>query len=89
MFDVLDPDSNYAHLARAYLDGEAMSCVLIFGQPVATLLHSENLLDEVPPKGIAGGPNYFRLEEALTRCKYFCFDKDHGQKKETLWENVL
>ena len=68
MFDVLDTDSNNAHLASAKLDGEAMSYVLIFGQPVFAPL-SEYPLDVVPIPGVACGPNYFWLEKALTCCK--------------------
>ena len=79
MFDVLDTDSNNAHLATAELDGEAMSCVLIFGQPVAAPL-SENPLNVVLVPRKAGGPNYFWLEEALTCCKYFCSDKVQGRR---------
>ena len=65
MCDVLDMDPNDAYLASADLDCEAMSCVLIFGQPVSTPICPN------PPDfvliAVACGPNYFRLEKALAR----------------------
>ena len=68
MFDVLDMDSNNAHLATTYLDREAMSGVIVFGQPVSAPL-SENPPDLVTIIGVVIGPNYFRLGETLTLCK--------------------
>ena len=74
MCDVLDLDSNNGHLASAQLDGESVSCVLIFCQPVFATV-SENPLNLESCTADALGPNYFRLGETLTLCKYFLLDK--------------
>ena len=69
MCNVLDTDSNNAHLTIAQFDGEAMSSVLIICQPVVATGCENPLYDILwywgTPPYVACGPNHFRLRQAV------------------------